>query len=86
MIDESPANIDFVSPRIPDGDRHWLAVGASQAFGESLSADLGLAYAFFSDLKIRNSGALPEDLFRGSLAADFATDAYAASLRLRYKF
>ena len=85
MVDQSPVNADFATPRIPDGDRHWFAAGVTQEFSEHLSADLGLAYAFFSDRRIRNGGALPEDALRGALSADFSTEAYAVSVRLRYK-
>ncbi len=86
MYDETPVNSEFASPRIPDGDRYWFAAGFSRALGDSLSADLGVAYAFFSDRAIDLDGAAAENLFRGSLAADFKTEAYAVSLRMRYKF
>lgn len=86
MVDETPVNSAFASPRIPDGDRHWFSAGLTQKVNEHLSADLGVAYAFFSDRQIAISGAAAEDLFRGSLNADFETEAYAVSLRLRYKY
>jgi long-chain fatty acid transport protein len=86
MYDESPVNAEFASPRIPDGDRHWAALGASHAFSQNFSADVGVAYAFFSDRPIDLDGAAPENLFRGGLAADFTTDVYAGSLRVRWKF
>lgn len=86
MFDETPVNDQFANPRIPDGDRYWFAAGLTQNLGEKLSADIGLAYAFFSDRPIDLDGAAPENLFRGSLTADFESAAFAASLRLRYKF
>lgn len=85
MYDESPVNSEFASPRIPDGARHWIAAGVTQDFSERVSADLGVAYAYFSNRRVALDGADPENLFRGSLAADFSTEAYAASLRIRYK-
>jgi long-chain fatty acid transport protein len=86
MFDESPVNGEFASPRIPDGDRYWLAAGLTQNFGERLSADIGAAYAFFSDRPINLDSAAPEELFRGALTANFETEVFAASLRIRYKF
>lgn len=86
MFDESPVNAEFASPRVPDGDRYWLAAGLTQSLSDKLSADIGLAYAFFSDRPIDLDGAAPENLFRGSLTANFESEAFAASLRLRYKF
>lgn len=86
MYDESPVNAEFASPRIPDGDRHWAAVGLTHVFSDHVSADVGVAYAFFSDRPIDLDGAAPENLFRGALTADLSTDAYAGSLRVRWKF
>jgi len=86
MYDESPVRGRYASPRVPDCDRHWIALGASHALTDQLSADLGLAYAFFQDRQIRLDGALPENTFRGSLDADLEATAVAASLGLRYEY
>ncbi len=86
MFDKSPVNAEFASPRIPDGDRHWVALGLTQVLSDHLSADVGVAYAYFSNRRIDLDGAAPENLFRGSLTGDFSTEAYAGSLRLRYQF
>ncbi len=84
--DQSPVNGDFASPRIPDGDRYWLAAGVTHEYSRALSADLGLAYAIFDDRAINISGAAPEDLFRGGLSLDFEAQAFALSGRLRWRF
>lgn len=86
MFDESPVNAEFASPRIADSDRYWFAAGLTQDFGDRFSADVGLAYALFEDRAINLDGAAPENLFRGALTANFEAEAFAASLRLRYKF
>lgn len=86
MYDDSPVNDAFASPRIPDADRYWVAAGLTQEMGERLSADVGVAVAFFADRRIDLPGTSPEALFRGSLAADLETTAFAAALRLRYRF
>ncbi|MFO0688633.1 MAG: outer membrane protein transport protein [Myxococcota bacterium] len=86
MYDESPVRGRYASPRIPDSDRHWISAGVSHAFTQQLTADLGLAYAFFQDRQIRLNGAAPENQFRGSLNADVKATAFAASFGLRYKF
>ncbi|MBY0400625.1 outer membrane protein transport protein [Myxococcota bacterium] len=86
MYDESPVRGRYASPRIPDSDRHWITAGLSHAFTSQLSADFGVAYAFFKDRRIRLNGASPENTFRGSLNADIEASAVAASLGLRYRF
>lgn len=86
MYDQSPVRGRYASPRIPDSDRHWITAGVSHAVTPQLSADLGLAYAFFDDRRIRLDGADPENQFRGSVNADIEASAVAASLGLRYSF
>jgi long-chain fatty acid transport protein len=86
MFDDTPVNDAFASPRIPDSDRYWASLGATQDFSERLSADVGVAVAFFADRPIALSGAAPDALLRGSLNADLNTTAFAASLRIRYRF
>lgn len=86
MFDESPVNGAFASPRIPDGDRYWIAAGLSRDLGEKLSIDVSAAYAFFSARPINIDGAAAEDLFRGALTTRVETEVFAASMRLRYKF
>lgn len=86
MFDDTPVTDAFASPRIPDSNRYWATVGASQRFSERLSGDLGLAVAFFENRPIDLAGAAPEEFFRGSLSADLETTAFAVSGRLRYSF
>lgn len=86
MYDESPVKGDFASPRIPDSDRHWISVGASHSIVEGLTADFGLAYAFFKHRKVHLDGTAPENQFRGSLNAGLDASAVAASLGIRYRF
>ena len=86
MYDESPVRGRFASPRIPDSDRHWISLGVSQSVTDQISADLGLAYAFFDERKIRLSGTATENTLRGSLEADIDSSAVAASLGVRYRF
>lgn len=86
MWDQSPVNAAFSHPRVPDGDRFWIGAGLSQAFGERVGVDVGIAYAFFKDAHFALTGAEPENLFRGSFAGDFGFSAVAVSGTLRYKF
>ena len=59
-FDESPVPDDeHRTPRIPDADRTWLALGAGIQPGENLSVDLGYVHLFFKDSRI--SREVPED-------------------------
>lgn len=86
MYDESPVRGKFATPRIPDSDRHWLSVGVSHSIIDGLTADLGIAYAFFKHRKVHLDGTAPENQFRGSLNAGLDASAVAASLGVRYRF
>ncbi|MGH8502259.1 MAG: OmpP1/FadL family transporter [Gammaproteobacteria bacterium] len=54
--DETPIpNKERRTPRIPDEDRLWLALGLSYAPVENLRLDLGYAHLFISDTEIENT-------------------------------
>jgi long-chain fatty acid transport protein len=42
--DQSPVNTADRTPRLPDGDRVWIAVGAQYRFSRNLTADGGFVY------------------------------------------
>ncbi len=86
MYDESPVRGRFATPRVPDSDRHWISFGLSHSLSKNLFADLGFAYAFFKERRIRLSGATPENTFRGSLDAETNASGVGTSLGLRYRF
>jgi long-chain fatty acid transport protein len=52
MFDESPTNDRFRTPRIPDEDRNWLAIGASYHANDHLQFDFGYAHILTEDAKI----------------------------------
>jgi long-chain fatty acid transport protein len=57
MYDECPIpDKEHRTPRIPDGDRIWLAVGAGYQAGEDLVVDLSYAHLFFDDVDIDHTG------------------------------
>ena len=54
--DETPVpNAERRTPRIPDQDRLWLALGLSYAPVENLRLDLGYAHLVIRDATIENT-------------------------------
>ncbi len=49
MFDETPVPDKTRTPRIPDEDRHWLAIGASFIANEKLNLDFGYTHLFIKD-------------------------------------
>ncbi len=42
--DQTPVNTADRTPRLPDGDRWWIAVGAQYRFSRNLAVDTGFVY------------------------------------------
>jgi len=69
--DESPIpSSGYRTPRIPDSDRIWAAVGVGYKFSDALSADLGYAHLFVRDPTIAKP-INEENFFRGALAGTY---------------
>ncbi|MEN8214641.1 MAG: outer membrane protein transport protein, partial [Pseudomonadota bacterium] len=67
-FDESPIpNATYRTPRIPTGDRLWLAFGLGYQFSDNLSLDLGYAHLFIDDPAIDKDITDPENTLRGGL-------------------
>lgn len=47
--DETPVDDAFRTPRVPDGDRYWVAAGVGRSLGESGAVDVGYAHLFVDD-------------------------------------
>lgn len=78
--DESPVPGPADStPRLPDNDRQWLAMGVSHRFGNAITVDLGYAHLFVSDTKIARHEATG-----GVLNGTYSSDADILSLQFNY--
>ncbi len=55
MFDESPTSDEFRTPRIPDEDRNWLAIGASYHPNDNLQLDVGFTHILIDDADINLS-------------------------------
>ncbi|UTF58737.1 OmpP1/FadL family transporter [Gilvimarinus sp. DA14] len=56
-LDETPQdNPEYVSPRIPDADRTWLAAGVHWPLAEHISFDFSYAHLFVDDAQLEEEG------------------------------
>ena len=46
MFDQTPTNADFLTTRVPDGDRYWLTTGASYHLSPKLTVNVAYAHTF----------------------------------------
>ncbi len=83
-FDKSPVQRAFLTPRLPDGDRTWLTLGARYTANPKLTVDFGAAYIFVKKTNI--------DANAGSTAADGLINGYydsrtvILSAQLNYAF
>ena len=82
MVEQSPVNDFFASPRIPDADRLWLTAGYSRQLSETFTLHASAAYIKLEDRPIAFTGALPENQFRGAFSTDFQSSAVILSVGL----
>lgn len=81
--DESPVSNSYRTPRIPDSDRTWLALGANYKFSTNSSMDVGYTHIFFKDSTI-NQGAVPSST--GNLVGDYNSDVNIFSMQYTHNF
>jgi len=87
MYDTSAVpNAQRRTPRIPDEDRIWLALGAGYKLSNKVSFDLGYAHLFINDPKIDKDLTNEENTIRGGLKGtyDAHTDILSAQLTVTF--
>ncbi len=89
--DETPVRSGFITVRLPDADRFWLAFGAGYKFSDGFSVDLGVAHIFMRDSSLNssvNSTIPPATPLSGSdrITGKFRNMVDLISLQTRFKF
>lgn len=76
----------YRTPRIPDGDRIWAALGIGYKFSNMFKADIAYAHLFINDPEISLSAANPENAIKGGLKGyyDAHINIVSASLTLTF--
>jgi long-chain fatty acid transport protein len=89
-LDQSPVtNSADRTPRLPDSDRQWLAIGAGLKASSSLSFDFGYAYITMDNSQVRKTAsAIPpnENVSRGNLSVDYNGKIQVLSAQARWMF
>ncbi len=85
--DKTPVQDAYRTPRLPDADRTWLALGAQWTFAPNAALDVGYVHIFARDA----SSALPNQdtatsAPRGSLVGTYDADVNIVSAQLRWRF
>ena len=87
MFDESPTNDEFRTPRIPDEDRNWFAIGASYHPNENLQLDIGYTHILVDDAEINVSTPIAGGAGQSTLVGEYEDpNVNILSLQAVYKF
>lgn len=87
--DQTPVpSAEYRTPRIPDDDRVWLALGLSYKATDAVTVDFGYAHLFVDDPKIDKPlpGPGGENLARGALKGTYDAAVDLVSLQVRVAF
>lgn len=81
-LDPSPVrNSESRTPRVPDSDRTWVAVGASYQASDSIRVDLSYAHLFVEDAPIDRVGASGD-----RLVGDFDSSVDIVGVQVNWEF
>jgi long-chain fatty acid transport protein len=82
--DQSPVNTPDRTPRLPDGDRYWISVGAQYKFNRNLALDAGFTYIPVRDPDInQNDGSTPAN---GLIKGTYDANVMIFSAQITYTF
>ena len=84
--DQSPVKGEFRTPRIPDGDRRWLSLGAGWQPYDWLGVDASFTYIDVDDTDVRLSASSTGNEGRGNLDADYDSYIILLGLSARLRF
>lgn len=88
--DESPVDNNDRTPRIPDQDRYWLAVGVGYNLSDSFSFDLAYSHIFVPDFSIDDTevttGSLAGVPVGSTLSGNYEADANIFSAQATWRF
>ena len=84
--DESPIPDRTRTPRIPGGDRTWLAVGAQYTPIAGVTLDVGYAHIFVEDTTVDLDATQPGNAARGNLSGTYenAIDLFTVQATVRF--
>lgn len=74
------------TPRVPDNDRLWLALGGTYMASSNLSISLGYTHIFVEDASINLASTDPGSALRGSLVGESEAHIDILALSVKYTF
>jgi long-chain fatty acid transport protein len=82
--DQTPVPDSTRTPRLPDEDRTWIALGVQWVMNEALTVDAGYAHLFSEDAQLRQNAG--NTVLNGVLVGEQTSDVDVLSVQLSYQF
>ncbi len=79
-------NEEYRTPRIPDNDRVWLALGMGWQFSKVVGMDFGYSHLFIAETPIDNTYESSQASLNHTLTGDYDADVNIFSAQLTVKF
>lgn len=86
-LDKAPTPDSTRTPRIPDADRYWVAVGAGYQVTDTMRVDVGYTHLFIKNQKVDlHDNLTGNDAFRGNFRADYkgSADVFAVQTKITF--
>jgi long-chain fatty acid transport protein len=89
--DQGAVTDGYRTPRIPDGDRTWVSMGASHTFSKSFTVDIGYTHLFVKDstINLTTTGTPTNqdpNFSRGNLTGDYKMSGDIFAVGARFSF
>tara|TARA_R110002050_G_scaffold71891_3_gene154637 strand:- start:20577 stop:21908 length:1332 start_codon:yes stop_codon:yes gene_type:complete len=79
--DETPVSDQYRTPRIPDQDRKWIAIGASYKYSDNITIDAGYTHLFVDDPSLNDT-----DSSGYALTGEYDASVDILGLQMRWLF
>ena len=84
--DESPVQMAFRTPRLPDNDRTWLTAGGQYRMANGVTLDFGAAYVWVAQGNINKNGDPPSTAANGLLSGRYNSNTVILSGQIGMEF
>jgi len=84
--DESPVQMAYRTPRLPDNDRTWLTAGGQYRFANGMTLDFGAGYVWVAEGNVNKNGDPPSTAANGLLSGRYSGNTVILSGQIGMEF
>ena len=84
--DQTPVSDQYRTPRIPDEDRKWIAIGASYKYSDNITVDAGYTHIFLSSPSLHDESNLSDPSASYTLSGKYNASVDILGVQMRWLF